>query len=252
MAYSFNMQNRFWNTFDHLMPICIAAIISASMAAPLQPPTPPVGFQGAVWGMSSADAKNAINPQQWQQTANDKGFPDSLKVSTYASSATIAGYPASVKYYFVEDRFFQATVTFRFKKLETYDFNYNVFRSVDQYYQAIRSQTLTFVYDIYDLLGKKYGKREPYFDKLDPRLMFVETDKYLRKERWNLRYHPYEYYKKIIGSAYARWDFPKTRVLFSVNISASDKRFDYQLSLSSLDMERYINKRKDELRGKGL
>jgi hypothetical protein len=232
--------------------ITIIAVACAIGAIAAPPPTPPVGFQGAIWGMSSAEAKTAINPAQWQQATGDKSFPDSLRATIFTSQAEIAGYPAIVRYYFVDDKFFQATARFPFKKLENYDFNYNVFRSVDQYYQAIRSQTLTFVFDIYDLLSKKYGTREPYFDKLDPRQVFVEPDKYLRKERWNLRYHPYDYYKKIIASAYARWDYPKTRILFSVNISASDKRFDYLLSLTSLDLEHYINKRKDQLRSKGL
>ncbi|HEX2959848.1 MAG TPA: hypothetical protein VHO70_23635, partial [Chitinispirillaceae bacterium] len=66
------------------------------------------------------------------------------------------------------------------------------------------------------------------------------------------RYHPYDYYLKINTAAYARWDFPKTRVIFSTNISAVDKRFDYSLSLTSLDLEKAINEKMDELRMKGL
>jgi hypothetical protein len=52
--------------------------------------------------------------------------------------------------------------------------------------------------------------------------------------------------------AYARWDFPKTRVLFSMAIDAKEKRFDYQLSLASLDMDKAIQKKMTELRMSGL
>ena len=72
----------------------------------------------------------------------------------------------------------------------------------------------------------------------------------MSEKRWNLRYHPYDYYLKINTSAYAEWDFPKTRVIFSINISASDKRLIIP-SLSSLKMEDAI-KKMDRLRMKGL
>jgi hypothetical protein len=148
--------------------------------------------------------------------------------------------------------FFQATVVFNFDELKNFDFNYNVYRSVNEYYLAIRSKSLIFIYDVYDLLCKKYGKKEPVFKGLDPRLSFVKLDRYLKQERWNLRYHPYDYYQRIVTAAYARWDFPQTRTIFSVNISALDKRFDFSLSLVSLGMERLISKKMDELRMQGL
>ena len=76
--------------------------------------------------------------------------------------------------------------------------------------------------DLEKKMVKKYGMKEPVFKGLDPRSMFVKLDAYLKRERWNLRYHPYDYYQRIVTAAYARWDFPKTRVIFSVNISAID------------------------------
>lgn len=229
------------------LPFVIAIVAFSVFAAEA-----PVGFQDAVWGMNAADVKSAAQPKQWQKTQLEKDFPAELNVTVFSSSAEIAGYPAVIKYYFVEDRFFQVTATFNFDQFKTYDFNYNVFRSVDEYYRFIRDQSLTFVHDIYDLLRKKYGKKEPVFKGLDPRKVFKDTDAYIQKERWNLRYHPSEYYKRIITSAYALWNFPKTRVAFSVNVSAADKRFDYILSLTSLDFEEFVNKKKDMLRMKNL
>ncbi len=213
---------------------------------------PPVGFQNALWGMSPDEARKASGVSGWQSAPLDAAFPQDLGMTMYVASSTIAGYPAQVKYYFHEKRFFQATVIFNFNQLKSFDFNYNVFISVDKYYRAIHDQTLTFVADIYDLLQKKYGKKQPVFKGLDPRYIFKQTDAYIKQEIWNLRYHPSEYYKRIVTAAYARWDFPKTRVIFSINISAKDKRFDYQLSLTSLDLELEINKKKDALRMKGL
>ncbi len=213
---------------------------------------PPTGFQGAEWGMAPAQVQRVSGARGWANVSAELGFPQELQVAAFRSPSEIAGYPASVTYYFYQNQFFQATAAFDFSQLAEYDFNYNVYRSVDEYYRAIHDQTLTFVHDIYDLLAKKYGRREPVFDRLDPRDVFVRTDRYLKREKWNLRYHPYDYYKKIVASAYARWNFPKTRITFSVNISASDKRFDYNLSLTSLDLEREIRKRKDELRSRNL
>jgi hypothetical protein len=210
------------------------------------------GFQNAPWGSKPDQVKSVIKASSWNLLPPENAFPDSLRVTRYATSETIAGYPAAVTYYFWEEKFFQATVTFNFDKFKTYDFNYNVFRSVDGYYTAIHDQTLTFVADIYKLLQKKYGKKRPVFKGLDPRDIFKKTDVYLKQERWNLRYNPSEYYKRIITAAYALWDFPKTRVVFSINISASDKRFDYQLSATSLDLEGDIEKKKDALRMRGL
>ncbi len=213
---------------------------------------PPVGFQNALWGMSPLQVRSATGASSWNTIPVGEIFPPDLGIQIFGSPATIAGYPASVKYYFFKERFFQATVAFNFDHLASFDFNYNVFISIDKYYRAIHDQTLTFVDDIYQLLRKKYGKKLPIFKGLDPRHVFKHTDNYIKQELWNLRYHPSEYYKRIVSAAYARWDFPKTRVLFSINISAKDKRFDYQLSLTSLDLERKINELKDALRMEGL
>ncbi len=226
-----------------------SAVFSSSLCYAAEAP---VGFQNAGWGMSPEEVRKAAGVASWQSTPADPLFPQELGVTLYTTTTTIAGYPAQVKYYFFEKKFFQSTITFDFDQLKSFDFNYNVFISVDRYYRAIHDQTLTFVADIYDLLQKKYGKKQPVFKGLDPRYVFKYTDAYIKQELWNLRYHPSEYYKRIVSAAYARWDFPKTRVVFSINISAVDKRFDYQLSLTSLDLEREINKRKDELRMKGL
>lgn len=213
----------------------------------------PEGFNGAAWGIAPDMVRSAVSASGWQEEqAAEKGFPLQMKVTVFQSADTIAGYRALVKYYFMDNKFFQSTVTFNFDEMKKYDFNYNVFRSVNEYYNFIRSKTIVFVNNIYALLGKKYGKKEPVFEGLDPRFMFVNIDKYLNRERWNLRYHPYDYYLRIVCAAYARWDFPHTRVSFSVAINAKDKRFDYQLSLTSLDMEKDVRRRMDSLRMNGL
>jgi hypothetical protein len=224
-----------------LVILCLAATSSAFD-----------GFQNAPWGSSADAVKKANAVTSWSAQPTGTDFPKELGVTTYVASQTIAGKNASVKYYFYEDKLFQATVRFNFDNLKNYDFNFNVYRSVDGYYKAVRDQTTTFVFDIYSLLTKKYGKKQPIFERLDPRFMFKDLDTYLKKETWNLRYYPYEYYKKIATSAYARWDHPKTRIIFSVAINAMEKRFDYTLSLTSLVLETEISKRKDELRMQGL
>ncbi len=210
------------------------------------------GFQNATWGSSPDSVKKVNNPLSWTPQPTSDEFPKELNVTVIIASQIVAGKNASVKYYFYNNKLFQTTVRFNFDNLKNFDFNYNVYRSVDGYYKAIRDQTVSFIFDIYGLMEKKYGKRQPYFDKLDPRYMFSNLDAYLKKEAWNLRYYPYEYYKKIMVSAYARWDHPKTRILFSINICAMEKRFDYLLSLTSLDLETEINKKKDDLRMQGL
>jgi hypothetical protein len=211
------------------------------------------GFNNAKWGLGPDAVRQAIGASSWQADGNAaKEFPRELGITAFKSAGDIAGYKAVTTCYFWNNRFFQATVVFNFDDLKKYDFNYNVFRSVNQYYNAIRSKTLIFTGDIFDLLQKKYGSAKPYFKDLDPRNAFVELDKYLRRESWNLRYHPYDYYLHIMTRSYARWDFPKTRAIFSVAISAPDKRFDYTLSLSSLDLGPKINAAKDSLRMKGL
>lgn len=212
----------------------------------------PDGFRSIPWGSSLAQVQAGRTGGPLAAMAPDNSFPVELGMTRYRGNETVAGYPATVTYYFLNDSFFQATINFPFDNLRSYDFNYNVFRSVDGYYRVIHDQTLTFVYDIYALLNKKYGKKEPVFKGLDPRNVFKTTDLYLRQERWNMRYNPSEYYKRIVAAAYARWDFPKTRVLFSINISAADKRFDYNLSLTSLDLEQGVRQALDSLRMQGL
>jgi hypothetical protein len=210
------------------------------------------GFQNATWGSSSETVKKTNAIPAWTAQPVGADFPKELGVTVFVAPQNIAGKSASVKYYFYNDKFFQATVRFNFDELKNYDFNYNVYRSVDEYYKAIRDRTTTFVYDIYDLLQKKYGKKQPIFERLDPRFMFSTLDDYLKKEIWNLRYYPYDYYKKIETSAYARWDHPQTRIIFSVAICAREKRFDYTLSLTSLDLENEISKKKDQIRMQNL
>jgi hypothetical protein len=210
------------------------------------------GFQNSAWGSSADATKKANTVASWSAQPSGADFPKELNVSVYTAGQNIAGKNASVKYYFYNDKLFQATVLFNFDELKNFDFNYNVYRSVDGYYKAVRDRTTTFVFDIYDLLQKKYGKKQPIFERLDPRFMFKDLDAYLKKETWNLRYYPYEYYKKISTSAYARWDHPKTTIIFSVAINAQEKRFDYTLSLTSLDLLAEIKKKKDELRMQNL
>lgn len=213
----------------------------------------PGGFNGALWGDASEKVRAATKSAVWQpDNTTAGGFPAGMAVTVFQSVDSVAGYKASIKYYFYNNRFFQATVIFNFDDMKKYDFNYNVYRSVNEYYNYIRSKTLVFTDDIYKLLLLKYGKKEPVFEGLNPRYMFVNIDKYLNRERWNLRYHPYDYFTKIVTAAYARWDFPETRVTFSVAINAKDKRFDYQLSLISLDMEKSVRETMDSLRMKGL
>jgi hypothetical protein len=213
---------------------------------------PPEGFRTLPWGSSPAQVQQSAGGSQWQQMPPGNEFPAQLSITRYSTSDSVAGYPAQLRYYFWQDKLFQVTITFPFKKLVNFDFNYNVFRSVDSYYSAIRGQTLTFVRDIYALLQKKYGKKQPVFKGLDPQHLFVKLDQYLRLERWNLRYSPAEYYKRIVTAAYARWDFPKTRVIFAINIAAPDKRFDYSLSLTSLDLEAALREALDGVRMQGL
>ena len=249
MVYSRDISTRFLQDTKYRLWFLTAIVFMFPYLSFSQSPD---GFNNANWGTSSAEVKKAVNAQGWQADPVSKDFPQDLKVTVFKASSLIAGYKAVTRYYFWEDRFFQATVSFDFDKLKTFDFNYNVFRSVNEYYSVIRSNTLVFVNDVYALLRKKYGMKEPVFKGLDPRMVFVRLDAYLRQERWNLRYHPYDYYQHIITAAYARWDFPKTRVIFSINISAPDKRFDYQLSAASLDLEVLINKKMNELRMQGL
>jgi hypothetical protein len=212
----------------------------------------PNGFNGAEWGTSPAEVQRAVAAAGWQPDPVAQDFPQGMGVTAFRSNSQIAGYNAAVTYYFYQNRFFQATVRFNFDDLANFDFNYNVYRSVNEYYSVIRARTINFVQDIYTLLGKKYGKKQPVFKGLDPRFAFVRLDAYLKQERWTLRYHPYDYYQRIVTASYARWDFPKTRVIFSINIAAPDKRFEYALSAVSLDMEKEVNTEMDRLKMRGL
>ncbi|MCX7725592.1 MAG: hypothetical protein N2053_01955 [Chitinispirillaceae bacterium] len=212
----------------------------------------PDGFNGAKWGDSPEEVKKKVEAKVWQSDPIEKNFPANVNIKVYKTSGDVAGYKASTKYYFIENRLFQATIDFGFEDLKNFDFNYNVFRSVNEYYLAIKNRTVHFVNDIYDLLKKKYGKKKPFFEKLNPESVFTELEKYIERELWNLRYHPYDFYLHIVTSSYAVWDFPETKVIFSVNISAPEKRFDYKLSLSSQKMTKEIGNLIDSLRSKGL
>lgn len=212
----------------------------------------PLGFQSFPWGALKSDVEAAKNSNTWQQADSQKMFPGITDITVFSTKETVAEYPATLYYYFYKDSLFQGTVAFDFSQLEDFDFNYNVFISVDRYYREIRKETLTFVYDIFSLLHNKYGKKEPTFKGLDPREIFVKTDNYLAQERWNLRYNPSEFYKRIIAVAYAQWRFPKSEILFSVNISAADKRFDYTLSYSSISMVQRIQKEIEKRRTSGI
>ena len=207
------------------------------------------GFGLATWGMSPDDVKKSNNIVVWSQMTN-QSFPAGSEITVFETKGTVAGYSATTRHYFWQNKYCQATVIFNFDKLKNFDFNYNVFRSVDQYYTAIHDQTLTFVADVYNLLTKKYGNRRPVFKGLDPRTMFKNLDSYIKQERWNYRYAPAEYYRHIASAAYARWDFQYTTVIFSLNMSAADKRFDYMLSLSSTQFEAAIINQNDNLRMK--
>ena len=242
--------------------ILLTAVFALAQPQPQQtqqpppPPRPPSstpdGFNGAFWGSPAAQVQRDVGAAGWQPDRVAQDFPPEMGVTAFRTNSTIAGYKASVTYYFWKDKFFQATVKFDFDDLASFDFNYNVYRSVNEYYSTIRARTLNFVLDIYTLLGKKYGKKQPVFKGLDPRYAFIRLDAYLKQERWNLRYHPYDYYQRIVTASYARWDFPKTRVIFSINISAPDKRFEYELSATSLDMEKRVQTELDSLKMRGL
>ncbi len=213
----------------------------------------PTGVHSVPWGTTAAETATLLAPPatNWQVNT-PKDIPAELPIKAFTSDNKIAGYKAQTTYYFYEDKLFQATVVFDFDNLKSYDFNYNVFRSVDQYYRQIRSSTLVFVDDIYSLLKNKYGKKQPVFMPLDPKMVLMDTDNYLGQERWNHRFHPSEYYKRIVGSAYARWKYPKTEINFAIAISAADKRFDYTLSFASTVLRREIEKAVEKQKNSGL
>lgn len=202
----------------------------------------PKGVQGALWGDSPQDVQTKASITEWKEVDSKELFPYTAEIKTYKTSQEVASYKTETYFYFYKDQLFQTTMSFDFKDLKEYDFNYNVFISVDKYYREIRSTTKVFVQDIYALLKEKYGKKQPQFKGIAPHNIFNRTDNYIAQERWNLRYNPSEYYKRIIARGYARWLYPKTEIIFSINISAADKRFDYILSYTSLDISRDIKK----------
>ncbi|MDG5815947.1 hypothetical protein QA601_12720 [Chitinispirillales bacterium ANBcel5] len=226
-------------------------LLVANMYAP-QAQNTPQGFNDVPWGSTPEEVQQIAQIPQWQPDPVADEFPQQMEIEVFSVDNEVAGYPANVRYYFYQQQFFQATVVFEFEELENFDYNFNVYRSVNEYYNAIRNTSLLFTQDIYSLLRKKYGKRKPIFRGLDPRLAFTRLDAYLRQEQWNLRYHPYAFYQRIVTAAYARWDFPKTRVIFSINIAAPQQRFDYKLSAVSLDLEREVNRQMDLIRMQGL
>ncbi|MFW5959840.1 MAG: hypothetical protein ACOCSE_01820, partial [Chitinivibrionales bacterium] len=195
----------------------------------------------AVWGMSPDQVQENAVKEGWNRAPDEEGkLPENSGINVYVANEEVAGYNAEIKYYFFNDKFYQAFIDFDFSELENFDFNYNVFRSVNEYYTAIHDRTITFINDIYSLLQKKYGKKQPVFKGLDPKRVFVQLDKDFQRDIWNLRYHPYEYYRRIVTSAYALWKFPDTEIAFSINISAEDKRFEYTLSFTSTKLKKRV------------
>ncbi len=214
---------------------------------------PPSDFNGAAWGSAPDAVRSATGASGWAQDNAAAGvFPKELSVTVYRSAATIAGYKATVHYYFWMGRFFQATVKFNFDDLANYDVNYNVYNSVSDYYRAIRGRTLTFVNDCYGLFTVKFGPKRSCFNSLDPKNCFNSLDSLFGGESSNLHSRPHDFYQRIRAQSYARWDFPQTSVIFSILLSAPDKRFDYTLSYASVTLAGQVNNAKDSLRLKGL
>jgi len=216
----------------------------------------PDGYRGIAWGSTAAQATAVLQGVQLTQLADrprTATFPAALNVVRYQILAdTVAGYPARTTLYFYNDQFFQAVVDFNFNRFVNFDFNYNVFISVERFYNELRATTLNFVADIYALLTERYGRRQPVFRTLDPRNSFVELDNYLARERWNLRYNPSEFHRRIQTQSFAQWRFPRTEVRFSIAISAFDNRFEYVLSLASTELMAQIQRSINDIRSQGL
>ncbi|MCL2845169.1 MAG: hypothetical protein FWE23_06950 [Chitinivibrionia bacterium] len=216
----------------------------------------PDGYRGIAWGSSVAEAQAILQEVPLTQlTARPRtaSFPAELNIARYQILRdTVAGYPARTTLYFFDDQFFQAVVDFDFSRFTRFDFNFNVFISVERYFNYIRTNTLNFVADIYTLLTERYGRRQPVFRTLDPRYTFVALDNYLAQERWNLRYNPSEFYRAIQTQSFAQWRFPRTEVRFSIAINAADKRFEYVLSLASTDLMGQIERDITNVRTRGL
>lgn len=214
--------------------------------------TAPIGYENTIWGDSPQKVKTSISSKGFSPVSLKEKFPTQLNITTYRATQTVAGYNSETTYFFYNNKLFQVTLRFTVPGLKNYDFNYNVFVSVDKYYREIRSKSLIFIQTIYKLLENKYGMKQPVFKGLDPKNAFISTDNYLKQERWNLRYAPSEYYKRILASAYAKWLYPKTEITFAVNISAPDKRFDYTLSYVSTLLKDRIIKESKKLNSTGL
>lgn len=240
------------STLTLFFSLCFFAPVQSSA----QSSPNPDGYRNIPWGASVAEARAALAGVNLVEIPRDsrreRQFPANINITRWQISDSVAGYPARTDLYFFNDRFFQAVVRFNFSRFVNYDFNYNVFISVDRYYNDIRATTLNFVADIYSLLAQKYGQRQPTFQGLDPRRAFVDLDNYIAQERWNLRYNPSEYFKRIATQSFAQWKFPKTEVRFSVIISAFDKRFEYTLSLASNDLLREVERSISNERKQGL
>jgi hypothetical protein len=231
--------------------ISLALLFSISITLAAYPP--PCDFNGAAWGSAPDAVRSATAAAGWAQDNAGAGvFPKELSVTVYRSVATIAGYKATVHYYFWAGRFFQATVKFNFDDLANFDLNYNVYNSVSDYYRNIRNRTLTFVSDCYGLFTAKFGPKGPCFSSLDPKNCFRSLDALFGGESWNLRCRPHDFYRRIKTQSYARWDFPQTSVIFSILINAPEKQFDYTLSYASVALAGQVNNAKDSLRMKGL
>lgn len=231
-------------------------IPSAVFAQGSPPNSNPNGYRDIPWGASVAEAQAILAGVQFTEIPRDnrreRQFPEDVNVRRWQINEAVAGYPARTDLYFYNDRFFQAVVRFNTNRFLNFDFNYNVFISVDRYYNYIRSNTLNFIADIYALLAQRYGQRQPTFQGLDPRNAFVELDNYIGRERWNLRYNPSEYFRRIQTQSFAQWRFPRTEVRFSVIISAFDRRFEWTLSLASNEILREVERSISNTRQRGL
>lgn len=226
-------------------------IIFLAVFLPLFSATTPLGYGDALWGDSEAQVTSVATTQLTKSTPKT-AYPAALEITQLVGVQDVAGYSAKTSYYFYKNQLFQVTLVFTVPGLKNYDFNYNVFVSVDGYYREIRDKSLVFINEIYSLLQSKYGKKQPVFVKLDPQKAFVPTDTYISQERWNFRYAPSEYYKRIVVQGYAKWLYPKTEINFAINISAPDKRFDYTLSLGSTLLKDEIERASRKLMSNGL
>ena len=134
------------------LPIILLVLFTVSFAQN------PSGIDNLDWGASPETVRNAVKAQGWQQDPLGNEFPEA-QCDCLQGKLKDSGLRCKHGYYFYDGKLFQTTVTFNFNQLKNYDFNYNVFRSVNEYYYAIRNSAISFINDIYDLLQKKYGKK---------------------------------------------------------------------------------------------